>query len=121
MARSPNRFDVLPEPFQSHVRKRGLPGRIEGLMRDYPPGPGFSQLVALGSGLFGRPWTFLKMEVAEDRGFEPLGACTPTDFKSAAFDRSASPPRVPEIIHYSLRRHALEALPPTLYNDEEVQ
>ena len=68
--------------------------------------------------------------MAEDRGFEPLGAYTPTDFKSAAFDRSASPPNVLEIIHHPpfrrfrsgrLRRHALEALPPNLYNDEETQ
>ena len=51
MARSPNRFDVFPKPFQSHVRKRGLPGWIEALMRGYPPGLGLSQLVALGPGL----------------------------------------------------------------------
>ena len=31
--------------------------------------------------------------MAEDRGFEPLEACTSTDFKSAAIDHSASPPR----------------------------
>ena len=83
----------------------------------------------LGNGFFGQSWTFVKNALAEDRGFEPLGACTPTDFKSAAFDRSASPPHVLEIIHHPpfrrfrsgpLRRHALEALPSTLYNYEEV-
>ena len=30
--------------------------------------------------------------MAEDRGFEPLEACTSIDFKSTAIDRSASPP-----------------------------
>ena len=31
-------------------------------------------------------------DLAEGRGFEPLEACTSTDFKSAAIDHSASPP-----------------------------
>ena len=48
MARSPNRLDVLPKPFQGYIRKRGLLGRIEGLMRGYPPGLGLPQFVALG-------------------------------------------------------------------------
>ncbi len=33
--------------------------------------------------------------MAEDRGFEPLKALALTDFKSAAFDHSASPPSMP--------------------------
>jgi hypothetical protein len=31
-------------------------------------------------------------KLAEGRGFEPLETCAPADFKSAAFDHSASPP-----------------------------
>lgn|GEM_PF-2799677 len=31
-------------------------------------------------------------KLAEGRGFEPLETCASADFKSAAFDHSASPP-----------------------------
>ena len=30
--------------------------------------------------------------LAEDVGFEPTGACTPADFKSATIDHSDNPP-----------------------------
>ena len=33
-----------------------------------------------------------KEKLAEGRGFEPLETCASADFKSAAFDHSASPP-----------------------------
>lgn len=46
-------------------------------------------------------WTRLFSILAEGRGFEPLEAYTPTDFKSAAIDHSASPPF--NVVHYSRR------------------
>lgn len=41
----------------------------------------------------GSVWTGVDYELAEGRGFEPLVGHPTTDFKSAAIDHSASPPR----------------------------
>ncbi len=35
--------------------------------------------------------------MAEDTGFEPADPCGSTVFKTAAFDRSANPPRTPTL------------------------
>ena len=53
------------------------------------------------SGVYGGMGNHRFQRLAEDRGFEPLEACAPTDFKSAAFDRSASPPRASAL--YTIR------------------